>query len=173
MAIETARLRLIPYAPRHLLALIEGHPQFEEQFGLPAAEGMREFMYSGDISAAWLAQLRTATEANVWVHGFAVVHRESNSVIGTEGFKGPPDAEGVVEIGYGIVPAFQGRGFATEATAALVRFACEGDQVRLIRAHTLPVANASTRVLAKCGFTRIGEVVDPEDGLVWRWDWKR
>jgi RimJ/RimL family protein N-acetyltransferase len=30
--------------------------------------------------------------------------------------------------------------------------------------------NASARVLAKCGFRRVGEVIDPEDGLVWRWE---
>ena len=29
---------------------------------------------------------------------------------------------------------------------------------------------ASTRVLTKCGFSRIGEVIDPDDGLVWRWE---
>jgi len=42
--------------------------------------------------------------------------------------------------------------------------------VRLIRAHTLPEPNASTRVLQKCGFEQVGEVTDAEDGLVWRWE---
>jgi ribosomal-protein-alanine N-acetyltransferase len=71
---------------------------------------------------------------------------------------------------YGVVPAYEGRGYATEAAGALLRFAAEDDRVRLVRAHTLPEANASTRVLRKCGFVHIGEVVDPEDGLVWRWE---
>jgi hypothetical protein len=44
--------------------------------------------------------------------------------------------------------------------------------VKLIRAHTLPQINASTRILTKCGFDRIGEMIDPEDGLVWRWERK-
>jgi len=44
------------------------------------------------------------------------------------------------------------------------------EQVRTVRAHPLPQPNASTRVLTKCGFQRIGEVIDPEDGLVWRWE---
>ena len=43
-------------------------------------------------------------------------------------------------------------------------------RVKCIRAHTRPEANASTRVLAKCGFVLIGPVVDPEDGPVWRWE---
>jgi len=66
-------------------------------------------------------------------------------------------------------PAHRGRGYATEAAAALVAFAFSDPRVRLIRAHTLPTANASTRVLTKCAFTRTGEIVDPDDGPVWRW----
>jgi hypothetical protein len=30
--------------------------------------------------------------------------------------------------------------------------------------------NASTRILERIGMTLIGEVVDPDDGLVWRWE---
>jgi ribosomal-protein-alanine N-acetyltransferase len=172
MGIETARLRLQLYSPRHLLALIDGPQQFEEQFGLPVADGLRDFMESGDVSPAWLAQLRAshAAPADVWLHGFALVHREDALVIGNAGFKGPPGDDGVVEIGYGIAPGYQGRGYATEAAAAIVAFAFESGRVRYVRAHTLPTPNASTRVLAKCGFKRLGEVVDPEDGLVWRWE---
>jgi RimJ/RimL family protein N-acetyltransferase len=170
MAIETAHLRLLPYSPGHLLALIEGYERFQEGFGLPAAQGLRDFILSDEVSPAWLAELRASVAADPWVHGFAVVHRESGSVIGSAGFKGPPDAEGMVEIAYGIVPAFQGRGYATETAHALVGYAFGSGGVRLVRAHTAPTPNASTRVLAKCGFTRIGEVEDPEDGQVWRWE---
>jgi [ribosomal protein S5]-alanine N-acetyltransferase len=173
MTIETAHLRLTPFAPAHVLALIEGTQQFAEAFGLTAAEGLRDFYASDDVSPAWLEQLRASPATDPWVHGFAVVHRESRSVIGGAGFKGPPDEEGMVEIGYGIVPAFQGRGYATEAAAALVAFAFRSDRVRLVRAHTLPDNNASARVLTKCGFKHLGEVVDPEDGLVWRWGLSR
>ena len=170
MTIETAHLRLIPYSPEHLLALIEGEERFEERSGWRAAEGLRAFFVSDEVSPAWLAQLRASAAADPWVHGFAVIHPESGSVIGSVGFKGPPDEGGVVEIAYGIVPAFQGRGYATEAAAAAVAFAFDSGCVDLVRAHTLPTPNASTRVLAKCGFERTGEVVDPEDGLVWRWE---
>ena len=108
MAIETAHLRLISCSPDHLLALIEGEERFEERFGLPAAKGLRAFIVSDEVSPAWLARLRASSATDPWVHGFAVVHRESRSVIGNVGFKGPPDEEGMVEIAYGIVPAFHG-----------------------------------------------------------------
>ena len=100
----------IAYSPDHLLALIEGNERFEECFGLPAADGLRAFVASDEIAPTWLAQLRASKTADPWVHGFAVVHQESRSVIGNVGFKGPPDEGGVVEIAYGIVPTFEGRG---------------------------------------------------------------
>lgn len=160
----------MPYSPEHLLALIEGYEPFQERFGLPAADGLRAFIISDDISPDWLARLRASVTADPWAHGFAVVHRESCSVIGNVGFREPPNEQGMVEVGYGIVPGFQGQGYATEATEAVVRFAFESGRARLVRAHTLLTSIASMRVLAKCGFERIGEVEDAEDGRVWRWE---
>ena len=68
-----------------------------------------------------------------------------------------------------MAPEFEGQGFATEMAEALVARAFASDEVQVVRAHTLPEANASTRVLCKNGFSKVGETVDPEDGLVWRW----
>ena len=122
------------------------------------------------LSADWLAQLYASTSADPWTHGFSLVHRDSDIVVGKSGFKGPPAADGVVEIAYSVVPDYQGKGYATEAAQALVAFALSSGRVRVVRAHTLPESNASTRVLAKCGFRHVGEVIDPDDGLVWRWE---
>ena len=167
---QTLRLVLLPATPTRLLTLIEQPIRFEQEVGVPAADGLREFFVSGEISANWLAALRNATEADPWHHGFFVVHREDQRAIGTAGFKGPPDSSGMVEIAYGIVPTYEGQGYATEAAMALVRFALQSGKVRLVRAHTLPVPNASTRVLLKCGFRHTDNVVDPDDGPVWRWE---
>lgn len=170
MSHDAPRITLLPGAPEHLLALIERPERFEDIAGFRAADGLREFFVSGEVSPAWLAALRTASGPDPWRHGFFVVHREIGSAIGTAGFKGPPDDAGVVEIAYAIVPAYEGLGYATEAAAALVTFAFASERVRAVRAHTLPEANASTHVLLKCGFRRVGDVVDPEDGPVWRWE---
>jgi hypothetical protein len=70
MAIDTARLQLRPYSPEHLLALIEGFQQFEERRGLRAADGLRDFLVSDEVSPAWLAQLRASPAVAPWVHGF-------------------------------------------------------------------------------------------------------
>jgi len=168
--IETKNLKLVPYAPEHLRALIQGSDLYEKSFGHRSAAGLREFFVSKDVSPDWLARLEVSTEADPWTHGFGLLHVASGTVIGAGGFKGPPGADGVVEIAYGVVPDYQGKGYATEAAQALVAYAFSSGRVRVVRAHTLPEPNASTRVLAKCGFRHIGEVVDPEDGLVWRWE---
>ena len=137
MEIETVHLRLVPYSPDQLLALMEGYALFEERFGVPAADGLREFFVSHEVSPAWVAQLRASSAADPWVHGFAVVHRQSRLAIGNVGFKGPPDGDGMSEIGYGIVAGFQNRGHATEAARAAIGFAFDSGLVKLLRAHTL------------------------------------
>src|SRR5215210_2852270 len=157
-ALRTTHLSLAPWAPEHLLAMIDGAEQFEAKVGLPLADGLREFFVSGEVSTVWVENLRASTSPDPWRHGFAVVHRDDERIIGSAAFKGPPDDDGVVEIAYGIAPGYQGRGLATEAAGALVSFALERVDVRSIRAHTLPEPNASTRVLAKCGFQQLGEV---------------
>jgi [ribosomal protein S5]-alanine N-acetyltransferase len=123
-----------------------------------------------EVSPAWLALLESSGPVDPWIHGFVLVHRTDGNTIGNCGFKGPPGADGVVEVAYGVAPEHQGKGYATEAAAALVSYALGTGQVRSVRAHTLPDSNASARVLTKCGFRRIGEVVEPDDGLVWRWE---
>ena len=123
-----------------------------------------------EISPDWLDRIRTSTAPNPWTHGFTIVHRASGATIGNCAYKGPPDADASVEIAYGIDPEYQRRGFATEAAQALVDYALSSDEVRVVRAHTRPDGKASMRVLTKLGFTCIGEVLDPEDGLVLRWE---
>ena len=168
--IETVRLLLRPPTPQQLLALMDEPGRVLSLAGFPVAPGLREFYVSGEVSPQWIARLRTLTDADPWTLGFAVIDRETQTAVGTAGFKGAADADGVVEVAYGIVPSFQGRGYATEVTQALMDFARADPAVRRLRAHTLPTPNASTRVLTKCGFAHLGEVVDPEDGLVWRWE---
>jgi RimJ/RimL family protein N-acetyltransferase len=122
------------------------------------------------VSPTWLALVEGSSFCEPWIHGFAVVHQSSGAIVERCGFKGPPTPEGMVEIAYGVSPGHRGKGYATETAAALAGYALSHEQVRIVRAHTFPELNASTRVLSKCGFRRVGEIIDPEDGLVWRWE---
>jgi [ribosomal protein S5]-alanine N-acetyltransferase len=168
--IVTRRLRLVPHEPEHLRALINGPANYARISGMSPANGLRDFVVSPDVSTEWLAALQTADHADPWKYGFAVQQVESGLVIGSGGFTGPPDAGGTVEIAYGIVPDYEGHGYATEVADALVGFAQADGRVRTICAHTLAARNASTRILGKCGFRFAGEVNHPTDGLIWRWE---
>ena len=126
-----------------------------------------------ELSAEWLALLQSADTDSPWITGFIIVRKNDGNEVGQCGFKGPPTSDGTVEIAYGIATEMQGRGYATEAARALTSFAFQHKEVQLVLAHTLPEQNASTRILTKCGFDHVGEIIDPEDGLVWRWEKRR
>jgi RimJ/RimL family protein N-acetyltransferase len=168
--IKTHRLLLAPNSPEALNAIIDASASLQAVSGYAEAPGLREFFSSDEMSSDWLEELRQADSPDLWSHGFLVIERESELAVGACAFKGPPDSSGLVEIAYGIVPDFEGRGYATEAARALVEQASREEEVKLVRAHTLPLPNASTRVLEKCGFRFVGPAVDPYDGEVWRWE---
>ncbi|MGJ3231700.1 MAG: GNAT family N-acetyltransferase [Oceanicaulis sp.] len=77
--------------------------------------------------------------------------------VGTGGFFGPPDAEGVVEIGYAMAASFREQGLATEAVTGLLDWAFSHEEVTRVLAFTEPHLSASRRVLEKTGFTDEGE----------------
>ena len=84
------------------------------------------------------------------------------TLIGTVGAV-PPGTEmsqstaGEIEVGYGILPAFQRRGFATEALAGLMPWVQTQTQVSAFVAQTFPHLQPSIRVLEKSGFQRAGK----------------
>jgi ribosomal-protein-alanine N-acetyltransferase len=85
-----------------------------------------------------------------------VLHAEDGTLIGETGFHGPPDELGTVEVGYSIVPAYRGRGLASEATRALIQHVLARPDVRRITAECLDDNAASVRVLEKLGMRRVG-----------------
>jgi [ribosomal protein S5]-alanine N-acetyltransferase len=101
--------------------------------------------------------------------GYLTIDTITKVIIGTCAFKGPPSKDGSVEIAYFTFPEFERNGYATAMASALIEIASSSPAVEKIIAHTLPETNASTRILQKVGMTFVGEVIDPEDGRVWRW----
>ena len=165
-------ISLLPHTPEHLKALLEGREVYERRFKIKVADGVRDFLTGPEVSAEFLAHLTSAPAPDPWKDGFGVLHLAENILIGFCSFTGTPTAGGTVEIAYGIAPTYQRRGYATEAVQALIAYALASGLVSTIQAHTLPQQNASTRVLQKCDFTMIEEIIHPQDGVVWRWELK-
>lgn len=100
-----------------------------------------------------------------WCFYFA---RLDQHPVGVGLFKGPP-ADGVIEIAYLTFLGARRRGVATAITEHLVFIARKHRMTRVV-AHTLRENNPSTLVLIANGFIGPTEVVDQEDGPVWRWE---
>lgn len=97
-----------------------------------------------------------------WLTWYAVrIDNDYPILCGSIGFKGPPDKQGMVEIGYSVLPEFQGQGIATEMVAAIVQWAKQQPQVKRIEAETNTDNEASVRVLEKNNFTYADAAVEP------------
>jgi RimJ/RimL family protein N-acetyltransferase len=94
----------------------------------------------------------------------AILAQPAGIVVGHAGFHGPPDAEGMVEVGYRIVPAHRRRGYARAALHALLAYA-RAHGARTARASIGPGNAASLALAASEGFVQTGEQWDDIDGL--------
>ncbi|MFF1924555.1 GNAT family N-acetyltransferase [Streptomyces sp. NPDC058221] len=90
-------------------------------------------------------------------------------VIGGLGFHAAPDEDGHVTIGYGLVPSVRGKGYASEALRALLRFTRDRGIV-CVHGDTDLDNIASQRVMVAAGM-RLAK----EDALLkhYRLDWDR
>ncbi|HEX8643514.1 MAG TPA: GNAT family N-acetyltransferase [Allosphingosinicella sp.] len=119
-----------------------------------------------EILAQTVALLTREPRADPW--GSYLSH-EGETPVGMCAFKWAPDAEGTVEIAYMTFPAFERLGHANAMIDALTDIA-RGAGARRVIAHTLMEENASNQALRRNEFAFAGEVEDPEDGMVWRWE---
>lgn len=123
------------------------------------------------VSPRWLERVRNACAPDPWLHGYTACGADGLPV-GQGAFKGPP-ADGVIEIAYQVDSALENLGYCTQIAAKLTQLAFASPEVSVVWAHTLPNAQASQRVLKKCGFDVVGLVDDPEDGRVLRFENRR
>jgi [ribosomal protein S5]-alanine N-acetyltransferase len=110
-------------------------------------------------------RLRQAPEEGRWWN-WLVVLGESREAVGSVAFAGPPDREGAVLIGYAMYPAFEGRGYATEAVRAMIDWAFDQPGVREVRALA-PVWNTpALRVAENVGMRPVASEEDDDVGEV-------
>ena len=120
--------------------------------GQRRADWAADFPAEGDQVIAGLLA-RTGLPADDHARRFGhrlVVERNTSTVVGGIGFFGLPQ-DGEVEIGYGIVPSRQRRGYATEAVQAMVADILQIEGVQTVTANVDLDNPASVRVLEKSG----------------------
>lgn len=90
--------------------------------------------------------------------------KPSLQMIGHIRFHSRP-VEDAVEFGYAVFMPWRCHGYATEAAAAVMRWAAEQHGVKRFVASVRPDNLPSQRVVAKLGFRKVGEQMDDVDGL--------
>lgn len=168
--IETKNLKIIPCDKTILKSAIQGNETLAKKLNVTVPNNWTEFGI-GALQYSLDRLTENEEEKNWWT--FFPVHKHDNTLIGSGGYKGKPTSEGTVEIGYEIAPAYRNRGLATEMAMGLIENALRDERVKSVIAHTLGQENPSTKVLQKCGFTKVQEFNDPEDGAIWKWELKR
>lgn len=154
MAIETRRMLLIPYT------LEQMHTALRDPSGAAQLIGARvcrpdylERFARGRIYSAKIHIMKENPDAWLFATYWQMVLKDTRSITGEIGFKGPP-VKGEVELGYGTHEFYRSRGYMTEAVSALCQFAFSQNSLHVerIMAATEKDNYASQRVLEKCGF---------------------
>jgi len=162
----TDRLALVAAEPEHLIAELEAPERLALLLGASVGPDWPPGEYDRDAQAFFLARLiEGGPEVCGWFCWYALrpAHGEQPAVaVGAGGYCGPPDDNGEVEIGFSILPAQRGQGYATELAQALVGRAFVEPQVGAVVAHAGAENGPSRKVLEKCGFVCIGR--DDESG---------
>lgn len=148
--IKTERLTIRTASDNEMAALIA--EQKEEE--LKAAYG------------EMLAQSKANPQQRQW-YAMWFIELPSGERVGELCFKGL-SCDGIVEIGYGLLPEFWGKGYATEAVMAVTEWASRQQGVKQIEAETDAENIASQRVLYKAGFVPTGANGEEGPRFVWR-----
>ena len=127
-----------------------------------------KFIPEGPFSADQAREF-VEKQAGLESENLAVVLKDEQRLIGHMNFH-PWFAPSTYEIGWVFHPAYQGRGYATEAAQALLRYGFETLRFHRIVATCQPENPASFRVMEKLGMRREGhfrECILCPDGTWW------
>ncbi len=152
LRLSTERLHLVAGTPDLLRAQLEDRTALSQGLAAGIPKAWPPPLFDQAAVQYALQKLESDEAQRRWWTWYFI---QENTAVGAGGFKGPPDAEGVVEIGYSVLPEHQRQGIATEACEGLLRWAKDQPGVRRVCAHTLQSLPASIRVLEKLGFERV------------------
>jgi [ribosomal protein S5]-alanine N-acetyltransferase len=156
--IHTERLHLVTLTPE-LLDIQENSPHtLATLFGATIPSRWPGSDWEPHVYTFMRAQFRDNPHTIGWHRYILLPESNTLTMIGTLGShpKGPNEAE----IGYGILEPWQSKGYATEATRALLNHLFRLGLQR-IRAQTFPHLPQSLRVMQKCGMKPAGSGEEP------------
>ena len=162
---RTARLELLAATLDLIQAELEGPEALGALLGVPVPASWPPGEYDRDALEFFTSRLVAGGPAALgWYNWYAITRGADGrreSLVAGAGYLGPP-LDGVVEIGYSVVPEARGRGFATEIVQALAERALAVAGVHKVIAHTLVSNTTSQGVLKRSGFNAAGSGAEPQ-----------
>jgi RimJ/RimL family protein N-acetyltransferase len=149
-SIRTQRLLLVPLTFSQLQLCLTDLPALEGKLGLSISRDVLTKRVQRAIQMKLKRMNNTEAVHHTWQTYWLVVVRQDNFGAGLAGFKGIPNENGSTEIGYGIDPAYQNKGYMSEAVQALVNWAFEQPACNKVTANEVENP-ASRRLLEKLG----------------------
>ncbi len=164
--VVTERLDLIAIAPAMLLSEKAGDGRLAEWIGCAVPANWPLEPWEPHVFDLLLAQYERRPEQIAWHRYIGLREADgTRTLIGAVGSFWRETAPAECEIGWGILPQFERRGLATEASRALIELIRGDGQIQSVIAHTYPHLRGSIRVMEKCGFVYEG-AGEEEEGTV-------
>lgn len=157
--LQTQRLRLIALNTDQLRVYLNAPERLESELGMAVSREIVTDTVRGEIALKLVRMDKVDARHHPWFTYWLVVVESVPFGAGLVGYKGMPDHNGAVEIGYGIDPEYQNKGYITEAVLALIRWAFHQPNCQAVTAHAVKNP-ASNRVLQKVGM----RVTNTQDG---------
>jgi RimJ/RimL family protein N-acetyltransferase len=151
--VETENLKIIPLSAAELECYLAGAGKLEQLFNLKLTGRAVSPAVKERISSTVMPELRRMEGSDYLFSTFWIVVEKSSLIIVAElGFKGKPDQQGNIEIGYGTMPSHRRKGIMTEAVGGMIGWAASMPEIHCILAETDKDNRASIRVLEKNHF---------------------
>ena len=163
-SVRTQRLLLVPLTLSQLQLCLTDLPTLEAELGLSISRNVITERVQRAIRMKIEKMTSLDESLHPWQTYWLIVISAENVGVGLAGFKGIPNEEGSTEIGYGIDPAYQNKGYMTETIKALVTWAFQQPICNIITA-TAVENPASRRLLEKLGARLVAE-----DGISTSWE---
>ena len=160
--LETKRLQLIPFSLDLKKAAMNDRARLVAMLGVYVPEHWP----GPDLAEAlpvFVENMEKVPSKPAW--DWIAIHRLDQGVIGGIGFMGGPDKDGVVEVGYDIVPEYRKQGYATEMARSLIAWAFQETGINVVTASCLDDNIGSIKVLENVGMHRL----EP-DGNMLKWE---